>query len=206
MTESLDDQQQQLINMLMGAQQPFGNGGVPPNMGAFGGPGEAGGFAGFAGFGGFDGTNPLFANLSAQATPPEPESRLRQFLKTKLHIAFLGLLSYALITAGEFKCSVFLIFLLWEVAEIFMLRQHSTNPSPLINIVFMFLGISPTKINVLLKWVQLLNKVLRDVAIFLFAFICCHLANIWWFGSTTTFAQKAMEVDATDGFDQDYGL
>lgn len=206
---SLDEQQQQqFLNMLnsLGGPQTFSNGRMPPNSAAFGDQSNAGGFPGFAGFPGFDGSNPLFTSMSPEATAPVPDTPLRKFLKTKLHIAFIGILSYALITAGNFKCSVFLIFLLWEIAEIFILRQHETNANPIINIVFMFLGISPTKINIFLKWVQLLNKVLRDVAIFLFAFICCHVACIWWSEATGTFAQDTMAADGSERLDHDYGL
>lgn len=217
------DEQQQFIHMLnsLNAQQPMGNGELPPGFGAaFGGgqlppnladlfgAGAAGDFPGFAGLPGFDSTNPLFANMSKESQTQVPDTPLRKFLKTKLHIALMGLLSYVIITLGDFKCSVFLVFLLWEIAEMFILRQHETNQHPMINIVFMFLGISPTKINVLLKWVQLLNKVLRDVAIFLFVFVSSHVAYLLWNGMNfvpltddrTTFTQATIEVNNTDDF------
>lgn len=217
------DEQQHFLNMLnsLNTQQSMGNGELPPGFGAafgngqlppnfadiFGGGGGAQGeFPGFAGFPGLDGTNPLFANMSKENQTQVPDTPLKKFLKTKLHIALFGLLSYVIITLGDFKCSVFLIFLLWEIAEIFLLRQHETNQNPIINIVFMFLGISPTKINVLLKWVQLLNKVLRDVAIFLFVFVCSHVSYLLWHGMSfvpadddrTIHTQTTMAADSVD--------
>lgn len=147
--------------------------------------GNAAGFAAFTNFSSFGDANggdipndPLLAGLfgaqSAQ-TPVTPETRLRKFLNSKIHIAALSILTYALINMAPFACNVFLIFLLWEIVEIFILRQHQTNANGFANVVFMMAGVSPTKINVFFKWIQLVNKVLRDIAIFLFFFVSSHI-------------------------------
>lgn len=147
--------------------------------------GNAAGFATFNNFGSFGGANggdmpndPLLAGLfGAQGaqTPVMPETGLRKFLNSKIHIAVLSIFTYTLINMAPFACNVFLIFLLWEIVEIFILRQHQTNANGFANVVFMMAGVSPTKINVFFKWIQLANKVLRDIAIFLFFFVSSHI-------------------------------
>lgn len=158
---------------------------------------------------GIGGANPFFANMTTENPNKVPDTWLQKFLKTKLHIVLMGLLTYAFITIGELKYSVFLVFLLWETAEIFILRQHQITPDPFFNIAFMFIGISPTKMNVVLKWWQLLNKVLRDVAIFLFAFTCSHLGHNLWYGlgaipvehsATVVTGTVNIDADSTDDF------
>lgn len=142
-------------------------------------------FAAFAQFGNSDGSgdpNPLFANLNTNEKPKVPETRLQKFLNTKIHIGLLSIFTYILILFTPFRWNVFLIFLLWEIAEIFILRQHESNSNGIINVLFMLAGISPNKVNIVLKWIQLLNKVLRDVALFTFFFVLSHVCRSYWTG------------------------
>lgn len=197
------EEQQQLLNMFQSmSRQPPTGGQAPLNPFLF----AANPNQEDVGIGG---ANPFFANMNAENPNKVPDTWLQKFLKTKLHMVLMGLLTYAFITIGELNYSVFLVFLLWEIAEIFILRQHEITPDPFFNIAFMFIGISPTKMNVVLKWWQLLNKVLRDVAIFLFAFTCSHLGYKFWYGlsamplehSTTVVEGTAnVEADSSDNF------
>lgn len=167
-------------------------------------------FAAFAQFGNFDGgnsgsSNPFFANINAKESPKVPETRLQKYLSTKINIAVLAVLTYLLIVLAPFHWNVFLIFLGWEIAEIFIIRQHESNPNGMINMVFMLAGISSNKINIVLKWVQLLNKVLRDVALFMFFFVLCHVFYVYWSGDDLVTAigtdepnHKIFEDDSTD--------
>lgn len=144
-------------------------------------------FAAFAQFGNLDGSggggpNPFFANLNTNESPKVPETRLQKCLNTKIHIGLLSVFTYLLISFTPFRWNVFLIFLLWEIAEIFILRQHESNSNGIINVLFMLAGISPTKINIVLKWIQLMNKVLRDVALFIFFFVLSHVCRSYWTG------------------------
>lgn len=142
-------------------------------------------FAAFAQFGSGDGgagPNAFFGNMNAPEQPKVPETRLQKFLNTKIHIGLLAVLTYFFILLTPFHWNVFLVFLAWEIAEIFILRQHESNPNGMINVLFMFAGISPTKVNMVLKWVQLLNKILRDVALFMFFFVLIHVCRAYWTG------------------------
>lgn len=166
---SFDDQKQifELLNSLQ--QQSGGQSNANANT-----------FAAFAQFGGADGgANPFFANLNTNDSPKVPETRLQKFLNTKIHIGLLAIITYLFILYTPFHWNVFLVFLVWEIAEIFILGQHESNPSGIINILFMFAGISPAKVNIALKWIQLLNKVLRDVALFMFFFVLSHVCRVY---------------------------
>lgn len=170
-----DDQQQfiQILNNLQ-QQQSTGQGNVNANS-----------FAAFAQFGNFDGTagsNPLFASMNTNESPKVPETRLQKFLNTKIHIGLLAIVTYLLISLTPLHWNIFLILLVWEITEIFILKQHETNSNGIINVLFMLAGISPTKVNIVLKWIQLLNKVLRDVALFMFFFVLSHLCRTYWNG------------------------
>lgn len=156
---SFDDQKQffELFNSLQ-QQQNMGN----TNM-------NANNFVAFSQFGMFDGTNNN-ENLK------KPETKFQKFLNTKIHIGLLAMLTYSTILM-PFNLNIFLIFLAWEIAEIFILRQHESNSNGILNVLFMLVGMSPTKVNIVLKWIQLLNKVLRDVAVFMFVFVLIHICR-----------------------------
>lgn len=177
---STDDQRQffELFNSLnqkQQHQQNMGNAGV-----------NARSFAAFAQFGNnFDGNaapNMFLGNLNSSESPKVPDTPLQKFLNTKIHIALLAIFTYLLILLAPFHWNVFLIFLVWEVTEIFILRQHESTSNGIVNILFVLAGVSPTKMNVFLKWIQLLNKVLRDVALFMFVFIFMHICRSYWYG------------------------
>lgn len=131
-----------------------------------------------------------FANATAQqsrgglgapgARPkpaPVPDTPIAKFLKSKLHIGLLAIMTYAFINVG-YSCNVFLIFLLWEVIEMFALKQYETKSGNMLSLMLLLSGMPPAKLNVLLKWMEIGKRVLRDVAMFLFFFvlshICCH--------------------------------
>lgn len=140
---------------------------------------NANNFAAFAHFGS-SGSNPFFGNFNTNERPEVHETPLQKILGTKFHIGLLAMLTYLIIVSTQLHWNVFLIFLLWETAEIFILRQHVSNSNGIINVLFMFIGISPAKVNIVLKWVQLLNKVLRDVALFMFFFVLSHVCRVYW--------------------------
>lgn len=174
---SFDDQKQffELFNNLNQQQQSnIGSTNVNANS-----------FAAFAQFGSnIDGNadaNMFFGNLNSSENTKVPDSPLRKFLNTKVHLALLAIFTYMSILLAPFHLNIFLIFLAWEVAEIFILRQHESNSTGIINVLFMLTGISK-KMNLFLKWIQLLNKVLRDVALFIFVFIFMHICRAYLYG------------------------
>lgn len=168
------NEQQQFFELFNTLQQQQGGPSLFSNMN------DMNAFAQFSSFGGGDGPNPFAPNTDDSEKPPE--SRLSKFLKTKIHIGLLSIFTYLLIVLAPFHCNVFLIFLLWEITEILLLRQHQTSSGGFVNVVFMLGGVSPNKVNVVMKWIQLVNKVLRDVAIFIFFFVLSHLVFVYRHG------------------------
>lgn len=202
---SFDDHNQffELFNNLQQQQQQQNAGNASGNMNNF---------AAFAQFGSFDGSgsNPFFENINNHDIPKVPETRLQRFLKSKVHIGLLALLTYLLISIASFRWNIFLIFLAWEMAEIFILRQYESNSNGIVNVLFVLAGMSPTKVNVILKWIQLLNKVLRDVALFMFVFVVAHMIRAYGNGlslvplienTTKHHLPNVMEDDVFERFD-----
>lgn len=149
----------------------------------------------FADFNNLNGLDPFASQPIPDTTPPPQDSILDKVLKSKIHFLVLSILTYSFIRVTSITCSVFLIFLLWEIIEIIISRQHKSNPNHFVSLIFMFAGVSPTKINVAIKWTQLINKVFRDVAIFVFFFVFSHLCHIHLGGD------KAVKIH-----DNSYGL
>lgn len=103
-------------------------------------------------------------------------SKLQSFLQSKIHISLLVIFTYGLIVTGIWPTdNVFLLFLLWELAEIFVLRTYEVKHTSIFSMLFLLAGIPPAHSTVVLKWFELVNKVLRDVAIFVFFFVCVHI-------------------------------
>lgn len=200
----------QFMELLTNLQQSNGTAGTGFNAGMSG-PNELPNFSSFSNFDSAFQNDPLLAGLLANAggaPQKQPESQFKKFLKLKVHIALLSIFTYLLINMAPFSCNVFLIFLLWEIVEIFILRQHETNPNSFMNIVFMLVGVSPAKVNVLIKWFQLINKVLRDVAIFLFFFILSHISYVAIYGKKlipmeTVNSSNMVNVDSVADHDGD---
>lgn len=110
-----------------------------------------------------------------QMRPPVmPDTKMTKLLKSKLHIGLLAILTYSFINSG-YSCNVFLIFLVWEMVEMFVLKQYENKSGGVMNILFLLSGVSPAKLNVFFKWIEIGKRVLRDVAIFLFFFVISHI-------------------------------
>lgn len=180
MPGAFDEQQlMDMLNSLQGA-----DGGMPNGLNGLFGAGGPNDFAAFSGgfaAGGDMQSNPMFASFfgaQQQAQPKPPDSLATKVLKSKVHIAILAVFTYILIHAAPFSSNVFLLLLLWEVVEMFILKEYETSRSDLVSAACIMAGMSPTKVNIFLKWIQLINKVLRDIAIYLFFFILCHVIHL----------------------------
>lgn len=115
-------------------------------------------------------TNHLNESLDSTTNSP----KLKNFLQSKIHISILVILTYGLIVTEILPTNnVFLLFLLWELAEIFVLRTYEVKQTNILTILLLLAGIPHS--TVILKWFELVNKVLRDVAIFVFCFVCVHI-------------------------------
>lgn len=118
--------------------------------------------------------NRPFPTQSTQPQPPKvPDTKLTKFLKTKIHIGLLAILTYFCI-ASDYSSNVFLTFLVWETIEMFFLKQYEQQTGGILSLIFMFSGIPPSRLNVILKWIYIINRILKDVTVFLFAFVLTH--------------------------------
>lgn len=114
---------------------------------------------------------------AASRPPPVPETRLVKFLRTKIHIALLAVVVYLLFASGQQSWiggSVFVLLLGWETIEMLLLKTYEPQAS-FLDVVFLLGGISKRYSQFIIKMTQTINKVLKDVAFFVFFFVASHL-------------------------------
>lgn len=128
------------------------------------------------------GSGQPFAQSSQNTKPPVPQSPFSKFIRSKTPIVLIALIVYMLF-ALDFSFvvggSVFSSLIAWEIFEFFMTSfviKEPTQQGGLVNILFMFGGISPEKTQLILRLVGLVQKIIRDIAIFMFTFVMIHLA------------------------------
>lgn len=127
------------------------------------------------------GTGQPFPQSSQPTTPPVPQSPFSKFIRSKTPIVLIALIVYmlfALDLAFIVGGSVFSSLISWEIFEFFMttfVTKDSTQQGGLVNILFMFGGISPEKTQLILRLLGLVHKIIRDIAIFMFTFVMIHL-------------------------------
>lgn len=114
---------------------------------------------------------------AAPSRPPVPETRLVKFLRTKIHIALMAIVIYMLFATGRQNWiggSVFILLLGWETVEVLLLKSYEPRAS-FLDVVFLLGGISKRYSQIIIKMAQTINKVLKDVAFFVFFFVVTHL-------------------------------
>ena len=84
-------------------------------------------------------------------------------------------LLFALDCASYVGSNVFIVLLAWEIVEVFALKTYETKSSFLTSILFLLGGVPQHYTEIILKFVQTFNKILKDVAIFLFFFVFVHI-------------------------------
>lgn len=130
----------------------------------------------------------FFQSANIQQTNQTPVPKPPKFLEFKFHIILMAVATYLLFYTGNEKyvCySVLFPLLLWELTEMFVLKTYQ-KPSPsLLNIAFIFLKLSPTYSNLLVKTMETFKKVFNDVGVFMFSFSLIHLALTWGWGTTS---------------------
>lgn len=122
-----------------------------------------------------------FGQSAQQQAPPIPESPLSKFIRSKTPIVLLALIVYALFAANfEFLVggAVFSSLIAWEIFEFlitsFVIKQPAQQGG-LVNLLFIFGGVNQEKAQIILRLLGLANKILRDIAIFMFTFVMLHL-------------------------------
>lgn len=128
------------------------------------------------------GTNPLLAQPAPPSTPPVPESSFSRIISSKIPVVLIAVIVYVLFGLDlQFVLggAVFSSLIVWEVLEFvlttFVIRKPAQQGG-LVNLLFMFGGISQEKTQVILRLLALANKLVKDVAIYMFTFVIMHLA------------------------------
>lgn len=116
------------------------------------------------------------APLQQQQQPAQPVSLIVRLMRSKLHIALIGVLTFLLATNDVmFRSHVFTAFLLWEAVELFVLKPYEKDRSSYVGLVFLIGGIPTEHTSVALRWFATVRRVLKDVAIFVFFFVIAHV-------------------------------
>lgn len=122
-------------------------------------------------------------NITSEEIPQQqvPQSPFSKFIRSKYPIIITALLVYALFALrmdNLIGSSVFILLILWEVTEFILtsfVLKEPTQQNQFTVIIGMFLGLDARAIQILMKILGLLNKILRDIATFLFTFVFAHL-------------------------------
>lgn len=127
------------------------------------------------------GNSSQFSQSQQPSTPPLPQTPLSKFFRSKLPIVIIALIVYMLFTLNldvVIGSSVFSSLIVWEIFEFFMTTFVIKEPlqqGGIVNILFAFGGFSQQKTQLILKLLGLFNKIIRDIAIFMFTFVITHL-------------------------------
>jgi hypothetical protein len=121
------------------------------------------------------------------AQAPIPETNFTRFIKSKypvIIIAFIVYIMHTLQLEIYIGSSVFSLFILWEVFEFILTAFVIKTPAHL-NVMLSFvsagLGISQNTTQFIIKVLGLTNKIMRDIAIFLFTFVLLHITYSYAF-------------------------
>lgn len=162
--------------------------------------------AGLGGLGGLGGFGDLAAGLdqssqspAAPRTPAAPAPLAVRLMRTKVHIAAIGALTYLLASNDlMFRSHVFTMFLLWEAVELFVLKPYDKDRSSYLGIVFLVSGIPSEHSSVVMRWFATFRRVLKDVAIFVFFFVVAHLLfEGLWLGQSLAIILNGHDVEAS---------
>uniref|UniRef100_A0A182QWM9 glutaryl-CoA dehydrogenase (ETF) n=1 Tax=Anopheles farauti TaxID=69004 RepID=A0A182QWM9_9DIPT len=168
---------------------------VQSNGGAFG-----------SGIGGNAATSQTRSTHPSQtnATASRSSSRFARVLHTKIHLVVASIIVYLLVATGNDSYiggNVFLPLLSWELIE--LVTIGATIPGggqQLLGIVFMLGGIPMKTSQTILKLINIVNKVLKDVAFFMFFFVLTHL--LWsrlWLGIELRYVLNYDQLDQATG-------
>ncbi|EAA12751.3 AGAP008500-PA [Anopheles gambiae str. PEST] len=137
----------------------------------------------------FDGaasTQRRAAGSQQQPSASSPSnSRFARALRTKVHLVVASIVAYLLFATGNeayIGGNVFLPLLAWELIELLMIGSvEPVGGQQLLGIVFMLGGIPMKTSQTVMKLMNTVNKVMKDVAFFMFFFVLTHLlwSRLW---------------------------
>ncbi|XP_055680852.1 uncharacterized protein LOC129788648 isoform X2 [Lutzomyia longipalpis] len=108
---------------------------------------------------------------------PPPPGLFSRILRTKVHIALIAIGVYILFATGNENIlggNVFVSLLLWEMAEILILKTYQSRST--FALILFVIGRIPEQYTAsAVKIFETIHKVLQDVAVFTFFFVLSHL-------------------------------
>lgn len=116
-------------------------------------------------------------SIPTQPQPPGPERVTVKLLRTRVHLAVMAIAIYLLFATEKQHLiggNVFTLLLGWEMVEVFLLKTYETSSS-FLSIIFLLGGISTKYSQIIIKFMETINKVLKDVTFFVFFFVMTHL-------------------------------
>uniref|UniRef100_A0A182MB14 Calcium signal-modulating cyclophilin ligand n=1 Tax=Anopheles culicifacies TaxID=139723 RepID=A0A182MB14_9DIPT len=106
-------------------------------------------------------------------------------LRSKVHLIVASIVAYLLFATGNESYiggNVFLLLLAWELIELLTIgTSEPANAQKLLGVVFMLGGIPMKTSQTIMKLMNTVNNVLKDVAFFMFFFVLTHLlwSTLW---------------------------
>uniref|UniRef100_A0A182RCC0 Calcium signal-modulating cyclophilin ligand n=1 Tax=Anopheles funestus TaxID=62324 RepID=A0A182RCC0_ANOFN len=133
--------------------------------------------------------NTTTSQRSSATSQPTSSARSNSWyarvFRSKIHLVVASIVAYLLFATGNesyIGSNVFLPLLAWELIE--LLTFGTTEPASgqkLLGIVFMLGGVPMKTSQTIMKLMNTFNKVLKDVAFFMFFFVLAHLlwSTLW---------------------------
>uniref|UniRef100_A0A182NB25 glutaryl-CoA dehydrogenase (ETF) n=1 Tax=Anopheles dirus TaxID=7168 RepID=A0A182NB25_9DIPT len=161
----------------------------------------------FAGAGGNAGTSQARSTHPSQPTSAaanRSNTRLGRVLRTKIHLVVASIAAYLLFATGNESYiggNAFLPLLAWELIELLTIgASEPAGGQQLLGIVFLLGGIPMKTSQTIMKLMSTVNKVLKDVAFFMFFFVLTHL--LWsrlWLGIELRYVLGYDQLEQTVG-------
>ncbi|XP_053673695.1 uncharacterized protein LOC128723955 [Anopheles nili] len=141
---------------------------------------------------------------SSQTSQPtsRSNSRFARLLRSKIHLVIASVVTYLLFATGNESYvggNVFLPLLAWEMLELLTIgASEPAGAQQLLGMVFLLGGIPMKTSQTIMKLISTVNKVLKDVAFFMFFFVVTHL--LWsrlWLGIELRYVLGYDQLDPT---------
>uniref|UniRef100_A0A182Y8F3 Calcium signal-modulating cyclophilin ligand n=1 Tax=Anopheles stephensi TaxID=30069 RepID=A0A182Y8F3_ANOST len=135
--------------------------------------------------GGMENTTASQRSSASNRTPVQSNAWYARAFRSKVHLVVASIVAYLLFATGNESFiggNVFLPLLAWELIELLTIGTvEPAGGQKLLGIVFMLGGIPMKTSQTIMKLMNTVNKVLKDVAFFMFFFVLTHLlwSRLW---------------------------
>ncbi|XP_035910895.1 uncharacterized protein LOC118511656 [Anopheles stephensi] len=135
--------------------------------------------------GGMENTTASQRSSAPNRTPVQSNAWYARAFRSKVHLVVASIVAYLLFATGNESFiggNVFLPLLAWELIELLTIGTvEPAGGQKLLGIVFMLGGIPMKTSQTIMKLMNTVNNVLKDVAFFMFFFVLTHLlwSTLW---------------------------